>query len=104
MATAVYRNGPEELHAARKITCFFPWQRKKEAPSAQSAHAAVAVSDVGTFDVLKAVAIASFSVDATAHPWDVSQTALSFYSHAKILRKIILTLYIPSKYRTTDIG
>lgn len=75
MATAVCRNGPEELQAARESN-FFSWQRKKEAPSAQSAHAA-AVSDADTFDVLKAVAIASFSVDATAHPWDVSQTALS---------------------------
>lgn len=104
MATAVCRNRPEGLHAARKVTFFFPWQRKKEAPSAQSAHTAVAVSDVDTFDVLKAVAIASFSIDATAHPWDVSQTALSWYFHAKILRKIILTPYIPSKYRTTDLG
>jgi len=75
------------------------WQCKKEAPSAQSAHAA-AVSDTDTFDVLKAVVFACFPVDATAHPCDISQTALSLCSPAKI----ILTPYIPSKYRTTDLG
>lgn len=103
MATAVCRNGPEELHAARKITFFFSMAEKERSTISTVCSCCCCCFWCRHFHVLKAVAIASFSVDATAHPWDVSQTALSLYSPAKIWRKIILTPYIPSKYRTTDL-